>query len=368
MYIFLNKIVTFINIYNSICAYTCIGELMEDVASYIEELSDKLGSMDLPKGNDAPMVSVIVPAYNTADYIETCLFSIIEQTYKNIEIIIINDGSTDNTKSIISVFAQYDSRIKIINQKNQGVGNAKNNGLKIAQGKYIMFVDSDDYIDKKLIQECLRKASTAEIVIWGAFSVKNNKIKQGIYSINKIPAKFKNKVLQFSEFKPHIFKFLTVAWGKLYNAEMLKKNNVKFQNSEVGEDQLFFVHSMLSCKSIFVINENFYYYRRSRVGSLTSNSKKTTTAPIENFYAIEKIVNDKDFMPQIINRYFSKALCWYGKCAQTYKPEYFIKLNELVEYIKAKYNNGWWQLVNINRKDNYLTLKLKIYLAKSIKR
>lgn len=341
---------------------------MGDVASYIEELSDKLGSMDLPEGNDAPIVSVIVPAYNTADYIETCLFSIIEQTYKNIEIIIINDGSTDCTKSIISVFAQYDSRIKIINQKNQGVGNAKNNGLKIARGKYILFVDSDDYIDKSLIQKCIQKAPMAEIVICGAFSLKNNKIKQGIYSINKIPAKFKNKVLQFSEFKPHIFKFFTVACGKLYSAEILKKNKVKFQDTKVGEDQLFFVHSMLSCKSIFVINENLYYYRRNRIGSLTSNSKKETTAPIKNFYAIEKIVNDENFMPQIINRYFSKALCSYGKCTHTYKPEYFIKLNELIEYIKTKYNNGWWQTININKNDNYLSLKLKIYLAKSIRR
>ena len=125
---------------------------------------------------------------------------------------------------------------------------------------------------------------------------------------------------------------------------------------------------MLSCKSIFVINENLYYYRRNRIGSLTSNSKKETTAPIKNFYAIEKIVNDENFMPQIINRYFSKALCSYGKCTHTYKPEYFIKLNELIEYIKTKYNIGWWQTININKNDNYLSLKLKIYLAKSIRR
>ena len=98
------------------------------------------------------LISVIIPAYNAEKYMDRCLNSIVKQSYNNLQIIVVNDGSTDNTKKILEKFAEADNRIVVINQKNGGVSQARNNGIYIAKGKYMCFVDSDDYIDINMIQ------------------------------------------------------------------------------------------------------------------------------------------------------------------------------------------------------------------------
>lgn len=98
-----------------------------------------------------PLVSIIVPVYNTQNYIELCLSSLVQQSYENIEIILVNDGSTDNSLSICNIFAIKDSRIKIITQENTGVNQARINGFRQSTGEYIMFVDSDDYVSTDIV-------------------------------------------------------------------------------------------------------------------------------------------------------------------------------------------------------------------------
>ena len=102
-------------------------------------------------------ISVIVPIYNSEDYIDRCVRSIVEQSYKNIEIILVDDGSTDNSSMMCDEWAKNDKRVKVIHKENGGVSSARNEGLKIAKGDYISFVDSDDYIDKKMIEKMLNQ-------------------------------------------------------------------------------------------------------------------------------------------------------------------------------------------------------------------
>ena len=114
-------------------------------------------------------ISIIIPVYNVEKYLNKCLNSVIEQTYKNIEVILIDDGSTDNSGKICDEYAKNDIRIKIIHQQNGGVSTARNNGLEHATGKYITFVDSDDYIEKEMIETMAKKImkKNADIVICG---------------------------------------------------------------------------------------------------------------------------------------------------------------------------------------------------------
>lgn len=162
---------------------------MGEYNNFIETLNSELELYEYQYSFEKPKVTVIIPVYNAEDYIYGCLISIIKQTLKEIELIIVNDGSTDNTFSIISIFGQHDKRIKIINQKNAKTGAARNNALKLAKGEYISFVDSDDKLHKTALEELYKKANLnkSDVVICGAYSVKHNKKGKGYYSIEKIP-------------------------------------------------------------------------------------------------------------------------------------------------------------------------------------
>ena len=122
-----------------------------------------------------PKVSIIVPAYNAENYIEKCILSLTKQTLKEIEIIVVNDGSIDNTSSILSAIANKDSRIKIINQENKKQGAARNRGLEIAQGEYIIFVDSDDEIELNYCEELYNTAQKYNADIVTTNMLKHNK-------------------------------------------------------------------------------------------------------------------------------------------------------------------------------------------------
>ena len=123
-------------------------------------------------------VSIIIPAYNVENYIEDCLESILNQTYTNIEVIIVNDGSTDGTLEKITPYADKDKRIIILNQENQGVSATRNNGIEIAKGEYFAFFDADDYIPQNAIELFVKesKETDAEIVVSNFIRIKNGKI------------------------------------------------------------------------------------------------------------------------------------------------------------------------------------------------
>lgn len=342
---------------------------MGEFGNYINDLASELKRYSYLKMGAEPAVSVIVPAYNAQDYIVKCLKSIILQSFGNIEVIVVNDGSVDNTRSIISLFTQYDSRVKLINQENKGLYAAREAGLKIAKGKYILYVDSDDYIDKGLIEKALDKIDEtgADVVIFGAITVKNNRKSEGIYSINKIPAEYKEKILTIKDYEQNLFQFFPTAWCKLYRRDFLEQNNIKFQPIRDGEDQLFYIHTLLTAKKIYILNENLYYYTKNRNGSITFGSKKSTS-PVLNFFASEKLLNDlnlKDkYINQIINKFFAKSLSWYGRCDVSFKKEYYKNLEELKKYLDNTYPEGWWKIYHLNKIDNYLLIKLKIFTAK----
>lgn len=310
-------------------------------------------------------ISIIIPVYNTEEYIEKCLNSIFQQNYIDLEVICINDGSTDKSLEILLKYQKQYKNLKVINKSNEGSGIARNLGLKVATGEYILFADSDDWYLKNAFYELfeiINKKNKTDIIIFGALTFDQKKTRKGHYSINKIPSKFYNSTFSYEDIKEDLFKFPSTAWSKIYRRNFLEEKNIKFQEIIVGQDQLFFINSMILAKDIKTLNKNIYCYNKNRKGSTTSIKKKKSLSAIYVFYAIENLIKDNKLNNSyfILDKYFKKALSWLPKMADDYKDIYYDELIQLLDHVSIHYPNRWWSKLSINKKDSYLIIKLKI--------
>lgn len=213
-------------------------------------------------------VSIIIPIYNAERYLRRSLDSILKQTYKNIEIILVNDASIDNSFGICAEYGKKDSRIKFLDKKNGGVSKARNEGLKIATGKYIAFVDADDYIKEDMIEYLvmLIENNNAQIAVCNYCEYTDNKI----YNRNIIKERL--SVLSSDEALPMIFTSLTFAcWNKMFKAELFQNEFFRTDIS-MGEDLDIVFRLFLKSKKICIGNEIKYYYSRENFKSSTKQS------------------------------------------------------------------------------------------------
>ncbi|MBY6839004.1 glycosyltransferase [Clostridium botulinum] len=209
-------------------------------------------------------VSVIIPVYNCEQYLDKCIQSLLNQTLEEIEFIFVNDGSTDKSRKILEEYKKKDNRIIIINQKNSGVSSARNVGLKYCNGQYIGFVDSDDFIEKKMYESMYNKAVQEECDLVICDYIK--------YIIKK--KKYKLEYKQFIEHKSeklNVTKFALkqflikqengYSWNKIYKREIIEKNNLNFnQEITMCEDLLFNLNFLQYINKIGYINEYYYSY------------------------------------------------------------------------------------------------------------
>lgn len=210
-------------------------------------------------------VSIIIPAYNIEKYIEESILSSINQTLKEIEIIIINDGSTDKTLEIIKKYKKIDNRIKLIDQKNQGVSIARNNGLEVARGKYIYFLDGDDWIENEALNECYNIAENLEIDIIHFNSLKiEEKTKIKNFSYVKGTNLDENKIYIGEEFVEECFNkniFRGEVWFNFIKRELIENLKLKFYPGISYEDILFTMKLQNSNYKIKYLNKIFHNYR-----------------------------------------------------------------------------------------------------------
>lgn len=223
------------------------------------------------------LVSVIIPVYNKEEYLDDCLKSLVNQVYRNIEIIIINDGSKDNSNSVIKKYASKDSRIKYFSQDNKGVAFTRNRGLSIATGEYVFFLDADDLLEKNSISKLVfnAKQTKADIVIGNYSEKSNGKItkKPELQEIilKKDDLKSKETILDMFILNARP---LSVIWNKLYNIEFIRKNRIEFENGVLAEDRLFNLRCYINNPVIQIINEYTFIYNiveNSRSRSFDSN-------------------------------------------------------------------------------------------------
>lgn len=207
-----------------------------------------------------PKLSIIVPIYNCEQYISKCLNSILSQKYNNLEILLIDDGSTDNSYLECQELAKTDSRIKLYTKKNEGVSSTRNYGLSKSTGQYILFIDGDDYIEQNCIEKCMKimLANNLDIIKFGIIKEINKKIaKKQKFSVptNRIITKQEYSELLY----PNIFN--TNDFCNTTNA-IIKKNIITnyFENYLIGEDFIFFVKCLQNSKCIYFSQDYFYHY------------------------------------------------------------------------------------------------------------
>lgn len=268
-------------------------------------------------------VSIIVPAYNVEGYIEDCLNSLINQTLKEIEIIVVNDESTDSTPKIIEKFAQKDSRIKVINQKNQGLSGARNSGLKIAQGEYIGFVDSDDYVDLDYFEKLYNTAKEydADMTVASILKHKKDFLKYNAkYSKITCEEKLDKKIRLCQDKKKRYF----YVWNKLCKYDLLKNHNQEFPLGRVFEDVVFTTKNIYNSNKIVSVPDIKYHYIE-RAGSIVKsklsekkiNDRKTAYCELQDF------AKEKEFkLPERLNYYESY---WKNPLIKIYKGKYIKK-------------------------------------------
>lgn len=229
------------------------------------------------------LISIIVPVYNAEKYLHRCIDSIINQTYKNIEIILVNDGSTDISSSICDKYAQIDERIKVIHQENAGVSVARNMGIDNSSGKYIMFVDSDDWVDEQIVEHLYKKIyeKQADIAICSHYEIngETNQLKklfiEEYVSGEKEVANFINNNWGTS--------LISVPWGTLYKREKIGRFRV---GMSLGEDTLFKVDYFSQTYSVVVSQEPLYYYVRFE--NAQSLSKRFSQEYFDHFEVLYK--------------------------------------------------------------------------------
>lgn len=211
------------------------------------------------------MISVIVPVYNVEKYLDKCMQSIVDQTYKNLEIIIVDDGSVDNCPAICDEWAKKDRRIKVVHKKNGGLSSARNAGLDIFTGEYVMFVDSDDWIDKNSAEILLQTAenNNADIVC-GSLYLENTD------GTNLVP-QIQNAVYEGEEIVKNFLldKIRPEVCSKIYKGELIRQFGFD-ENLRYAEDLQFNFFLMMKAKKLSIINFSFYHYLLNSGNSITT--------------------------------------------------------------------------------------------------
>lgn len=243
-------------------------------------------------------ISVIVPVYNAGAYIEVCLDNLIGQTYRNMEILCVNDGSIDNSFAILQDYSRRDSRIHLINKENEGVSQARNDALKQASGEFVMFVDADDWIDPETCETVLSSAveEQADIVMWSYCSeTESRSSRKVIYPEKRIFNDTEVKMQLHRRFvgvlneelaRPELADALCPVWGKLYRRELLV--GIEFVDlKEIGtyEDGFFNLEVFGRARKVVYLPEYFYHYRRSTTESVTSGYREELFSQWQNLFA-----------------------------------------------------------------------------------
>ena len=250
--------------------------------------------------NNKPLVSVIMPVYNAEEFLDRSISSVINQTYDNLEILLIDDCSTDNSYNILKEYAKKDKRIKVFhNQENQHVSETRNVGIRNSTGKYLYFIDSDDFIDNDYIEHLVNTAEkeNADVVVNpNIYQYKNGGKRYDIFkNINNKDKSFVNKYV--------IKKFSTV-WYKLYKREIQKKYDIFFDNDiKVGEDGVFNIFFFSKSNNIIFISPNsFYYYNK------TNNNSILTLVEYQTFFdnTFNVVVKTYNYIKQ--NNLFDKVM------------------------------------------------------------
>lgn len=272
------------------------------------------------------LISLIIPVYKVEKYLEKCIQSVINQTYENLQIILVDDGSPDNCGKICDEYAKKDHRIEVIHKSNGGLSDARNKGLEIAKGEYIGFVDSDDYIEADMYEVLynLLKQYNADVSICNFYTVSQGKISiknadNGINEYNRI------EILKEILLDKNIQSY---AWNKLYKKELF--DEIKYPIGKKYEDIGTTFYLLEKCNKIVVTGKSEYYYI-NRQDSIVNNVTESTITDY-----IELIIQRYDYIEENIKELSSYNKDYLKRILKTAEKD-IKSLNEVGDYTKKKY-------------------------------
>lgn len=236
-------------------------------------------------------ISIIIPIYNVEKYLDRCLKSVINQTYQDFEVIMVNDGSVDGSEQICKNYLKEDSRFILINKKNGGLSDARNYGIDAATGEYIYFLDSDDYISKDTIKVLanLTLDKKADIVVGNGYRIEEGKkthIKKSFGNISKplSGVDFLTKsILQKN--------YIACVWLNLYSLKLIKDNKFYFKQNLLHEDELWTPQVFLKAENVYITDKALYFYVIRKNSITTTKTEKNTIDIINTCYELEHIFN-----------------------------------------------------------------------------
>lgn len=279
-------------------------------------------------------VSVIIPIYNTASYLMECLDSVLNQSLRDIEVICVNDGSTDASLAILESYKLKDNRISIINQENKGSGAARNIALKQANGDYVMFVDSDDYIEDDMLIE-LYELATEKFLDLIFFKIINfdkdtyEQSKSAYLEMKFLENIVKDDVFNWQVVKNRIFDLSVTAPGKFFRRDLIK--NVQFPEDIIFEDNLFFIKTFFKVKRAY-FHKKHLYFRRIRADSVMNSYYDKFTDCITVYDRVGDHLRHiriyDEFSNQLFDRKCKDIFTRFSQIPVEYKEDFFEKIKD----------------------------------------
>lgn len=303
------------------------------------------------------LISVVVPIYNVEKYIKECIESIINQTYKNLQIILVDDGSEDNSSKICDEYSKKDNRINVIHKSNGGLSDARNYGIDIAKGEYITFIDSDDFVSSTYIEKLYNaiKENNVKISQCGIVKVnnKNEKLEKIGYLENEIKS---GKQLIKEIYKGHWTENIVV-WNKMYCIELFKC--VRYPVGKIHEDEYVTYKILYEFEKIAIIKDYLYNYRQTDESIV---GKKFNLKRLDILEALEERINFFKNAEEI-ELYDLTLRCYLQKIAENYvKTRLYIKDNKniLKELIK-KYRQNYKLVLKAKKIKLFIRLRMGIF-------
>lgn len=283
------------------------------------------------------MVSIIIPVYNSGKYLSRCLDSLLLQTYNDLELLCVNDGSVDNSLEILKEYAARDSRIRVYSKQNEGKGaaSARNLGLSHAAGKYVMFLDSDDFFEPDMVKEMTAKAERhdADLVICGADRY-DQKTQRSMGKYPHIHLEYAPDEDSFSwkDCPDRVFQIGDIlAWNKLYKRELLKANHLYFEPVPITDDRLIPILSTVLAQRICVVKKCFVHYRVNTGTSQVDSLAKHPEAAYASINSIVRRMRDAEVYEQVKRSYLNTEIPWMRECFDRMKDI------ETLRFLHSKY-------------------------------
>ena len=255
-------------------------------------------------------ISVIIPVYNIQQHLRECLDSVLGQSYPHLQVICVDDGSTDESPAILAEYAQKDPRVQVIRQQNAGPGAARNTGLEAATGEYVIFLDSDDWFEpdflEKMVDTAVREGADVAICRAVEFDTNSGRELPSEWMMKKqyLPGKL---AFDPQEMADHLFQFTYgMPWDKFYRRELLTSSGIRYPALKNSEDLAFVYPTLLAAKRIAVVDEVLIHHRINRMASVSNSRCGQPEAPYEAFQIVKEYLEQH----QLMDTYRRSFLNW----------------------------------------------------------